>query len=142
MTTRALKDVMQRAETWPEEAQQELAEIASEIEAELNERRYHATTRELDGIDRGIKAAREGRFVTDEDGEAGFAKHRQRSRMRARRGAVDVVYSLGSAYPAVFMSFERRLLSAVRRIAAWPDSAQQLAERPGVRVAPLKRRHL
>jgi predicted transcriptional regulator len=78
MTTRALKDVMLRAETWPEEAQQKLAEIASEIEAELNERRYHATARELDGIDRGIKAARDGRFVTDEDVEAVFAKHRQR----------------------------------------------------------------
>jgi hypothetical protein len=78
MATKALKDVIQRAETWPEQAQQELAEIASEIEAELTEERYHATAQELEGIDRGTKAARDGRFATDDEVEATFAKHRPR----------------------------------------------------------------
>jgi predicted transcriptional regulator len=37
---------------------------------------YHATPKELAGIDRGLKAAREGRLATDEEVEAIFAKHR------------------------------------------------------------------
>lgn len=35
MTAKARKDVSERVETWPEEAQQELAEIAREIDADL-----------------------------------------------------------------------------------------------------------
>lgn len=38
---------------------------------------YHATPEELSGIDRGLKAAREGRFATDEEVEAVFARHRR-----------------------------------------------------------------
>jgi len=37
---------------------------------------YHATPEELAGIDRGLKAAREGRLATDEEVEAILAKHR------------------------------------------------------------------
>jgi predicted transcriptional regulator len=77
MTIRALKEVMQRVETWPEAAQEELADIALEIEAELQGGVYHARPEELAGIDRGLKAAREGRFATDEEVEAVFAKHQQ-----------------------------------------------------------------
>jgi predicted transcriptional regulator len=77
MTVRALKEVMQRVETWPEAAQEELADIALEIEAELKGGVYHASPEELAGIDRGLKAAREGRFATDEQVGAVFAKHRQ-----------------------------------------------------------------
>ena len=47
MTIRALKEVMQRAETWPEAAQEELADIALEIEAGLKGRVYRATSEEL-----------------------------------------------------------------------------------------------
>ena len=77
MTTKALKDAMQRVETWPEEAQKELAEIALEIDAALKGGTYRATLDELAGIDRGLKAARQGRFASDEEVEAVFAKHRR-----------------------------------------------------------------
>jgi predicted transcriptional regulator len=77
MTAKALKDVLERAESWPERAQAELAELALEIEAELADGKYHATPEELAGIDRGLKAAREGRFATEEEVEAVFAKHRR-----------------------------------------------------------------
>ena len=63
-------------ETWPEHAQDMLAELALEIDQELREGKYHATPPELVGIDRGLKAAREGRFATDEQVEAVIAKHR------------------------------------------------------------------
>ncbi len=68
---------MRRAEAWPPEAQQELAEIALEIDATLKEGSYRATPDELAGIDRGIKAAQESRFATDEEFEAVLAKHRR-----------------------------------------------------------------
>jgi predicted transcriptional regulator len=71
-----LKDVLQRVEAWPEAAQAELAELALEIDAGLGAGRYHATPEELAGIDRGLKAAREGRFATDAQIEELFKKHR------------------------------------------------------------------
>jgi predicted transcriptional regulator len=77
MTSKALKAAMRRVETWPEEAQQELADIALEIDASLKGGTYQATPKELEGIDRGLKAAREGRFAADEQVEAVIAKHRR-----------------------------------------------------------------
>jgi hypothetical protein len=77
MTVKALKEAMQRVESWPQEAQEELAEIAFEIDERLKGGKYNATPDELAGIDRGLKAAREGRFATDMEVEAVFAKHRR-----------------------------------------------------------------
>lgn len=71
-----LQQVFKRAQRWPEEAQEELAEIALEIDASLKSGKYHATPEELAGIDRGMKAAREGRFATNEQIKAVFAKRR------------------------------------------------------------------
>ncbi len=68
---------MVRVESWPKEVQEELAEIACEMEAGLLGETYHASAEELAGIDRGLKAAAEGRFATDQDVEAVFAKHRR-----------------------------------------------------------------
>ena len=68
---------MQRVETWPEEAQEQLAEIALEIEAELEGGTYYSSAEELAGIDRGIEAAREGRLATEQEVEAVFASHRR-----------------------------------------------------------------
>jgi hypothetical protein len=49
MTTN-LKEVLQRAQTWPTEAQEELARMAYEIEGGLKGD-YHATPDELRAID-------------------------------------------------------------------------------------------
>jgi len=65
MTAKALRDVLKRAENWPEAAQAELAQIALEIDAGLDGGKYVATPSELRGIDRGLAAARQGRFATD-----------------------------------------------------------------------------
>lgn len=46
-----LKDVLERAETWPPEAQQELAEIALEMEAVIGFAPYQASDEELTAID-------------------------------------------------------------------------------------------
>ena len=76
MKTKELKAIVERAETWPEAAQDALIEIAQEIEGELKGE-YHATPEELEGIDRGLRAAAEGRFATDEQVEAVLAKFRR-----------------------------------------------------------------
>jgi hypothetical protein len=76
MMTKLLKDVLERAERWPEEAQTELAQIALEIDAGLRSGKYRATPAELAGIDRGLKAAREGHFATEDEVGRVFEKHR------------------------------------------------------------------
>ena len=77
MSSKALKEALRRAETWPEVAQEELAEIALEIDASLKAGTYQATPEELEGIDRGLEAARRGRFASDAEVEAIIAKHRR-----------------------------------------------------------------
>jgi len=77
MATKVLKDVLRKVESWPEEAQQELAAIAREMDEELRGGVYHASREELAGIDRGLEAARQGRFATDEEIAAVFFKKRR-----------------------------------------------------------------
>ena len=76
MNKQILKDVMQRIETWPDADQAELLEYALEIEARREDGPYHARLEELKGIDRGLRDAAEGRFATDEEVKAVFAKFR------------------------------------------------------------------
>jgi predicted transcriptional regulator len=76
MTTKILNDVLERAKNWPEEAQAELAQIALEIDAGLGNGKYRATPKELAGIDRGLKAAQQGRFATELQVSRVLDKHR------------------------------------------------------------------
>jgi len=77
MKTKMLTEVLERVEGWPADAQDQLAEIALDIEASLKEGDYDPTPEELAGIDRGLRDAAEGRFATDEEVEAAFAKFRR-----------------------------------------------------------------
>jgi hypothetical protein len=77
-TRNALATLVERAAAWPEDAQEELKRIAEEIGAELDRGAYTPTDDELRGIDRGLRDAADGKFVTNEDVEAVFAKHRVR----------------------------------------------------------------
>jgi predicted transcriptional regulator len=77
MKTKLLTKVLERVETWPAHAQDQLAEIALDIEAGLKEGDYDPTPEELAGIDRGLRAAAEGRFATEKKVEAVFAKFRR-----------------------------------------------------------------
>ena len=76
MTAKILEDVMQLAESWPESAQRELADLAREIDAELGSKTYKATPQELAAVRKGLKAADEGRFATPEEVERVLNKHR------------------------------------------------------------------
>ena len=46
---------------------------------------------------------------------------------------------IANHYPAISEAFQNRLRAAVTRVSRWPESAQEVAERPGVRVVPLIR---
>ena len=76
MTAKVLREVLERVEAWPQEAQEELAAIAREIDVGLQGGNYRATPEELVGIDRGLGAANAGKFATDSEVEAILAKHR------------------------------------------------------------------
>jgi predicted transcriptional regulator len=78
MKTELLNQALERIENWPAEAQDQLADIALDIDAALKDVVYEPTAAELEGIDRGLRDAAEGRFATDVEVEATFAKFRRR----------------------------------------------------------------
>ncbi|MGJ4939593.1 hypothetical protein ACQR1W_03400 [Bradyrhizobium sp. HKCCYLS1011] len=78
MKTRKLTEALERVERWPAEIQDELAELALELDAGLEGGEYQPTPEELAGIDRGLRAAAEGRFASEHEVEAAFAKFRTR----------------------------------------------------------------
>ncbi|MGC1357348.1 MAG: hypothetical protein WA851_16465 [Xanthobacteraceae bacterium] len=77
MKTKQLAEILERVESWPAHAQDKLAEIAREIEEDLNGD-YEPSEAELAGIDRGLRDADQGRFATEAEVEAAFAKFRRR----------------------------------------------------------------
>jgi hypothetical protein len=73
MTKDQVKAVLERVPTWPEDRQQELAELALEIEAEFAGAEYRATPDELAAIDKGLA----GEPASDEEATAAFATFRR-----------------------------------------------------------------
>jgi predicted transcriptional regulator len=76
MPRHPLADTLSRAASWSPEAQAELAAYAAEIEAALGVGEYPPTDAELAGIDRGLADARAGRFATEDEVAAVFARFR------------------------------------------------------------------
>lgn len=76
MLRHPLADTLSGATSWAPEAQTELAAYTAEIEAALAAGKYHPTDAERAGIDRGLADARAGRFATDEEVTAVFARIR------------------------------------------------------------------
>jgi hypothetical protein len=74
--TKALKAVLERAATWPEWAQEDLARLAREIDGQVSAGTYETTREELHKIDEALAAVRRGEVASDEEVEAVFAKHR------------------------------------------------------------------
>jgi len=78
MKTKLLTQALERVESWPAHAQDQLAEIALDIDADLKGVLYEPTPEELEGVDRGLRDAAEGCFASEEEVEAAFAKFRRR----------------------------------------------------------------
>lgn len=76
MKTKSLTQALERVEDWPPQWQDQLAEIALDIESQIKDGVYYPTADELAGIDRGLGDAEQGRFATEEEVEAAFAKFR------------------------------------------------------------------
>ena len=57
----------------------------------------------------------------------------------ALRDLDEILAFLASNYPAISASFERRLRAVTERIGRWPESAQKVEQRRGVRTVPLVR---
>jgi predicted transcriptional regulator len=76
MNAKMIKEILQRAEGWPESAQADLAQAALEIESELQQDTYSATPEEVAAIERGLKEAAQGRFATEAEVEAVLVKYR------------------------------------------------------------------
>jgi len=73
MTKDEVKAVLERVPTWPEDRQQELAEMALEIEAELVGTEYEPTPDELAAIDEGLS----GDAASEKEVDAAFALFRK-----------------------------------------------------------------
>ncbi len=69
----SLKDVLARAESWPPEAQKELADMALEMESLVNARLYRASAEEL----RAIDEAEASGTASEAEIEAAFAAFRR-----------------------------------------------------------------
>jgi predicted transcriptional regulator len=77
MKAKLIKEILLRAEEWPESAQEDLAQAALEIESELQQGTYDATPEEVAAIERGLKEAAGGQFATKAEVEAVLAKYRR-----------------------------------------------------------------
>jgi hypothetical protein len=76
MTATDLKALLERIQTWPEEAQDELVAVANQIESELQGHQYLATQQELKIIDAAMASIDAGEAATDIEIEKAFAKFR------------------------------------------------------------------
>ena len=76
MKTQLLNKALEKAETWPAEAQDRLAELALDIDAGLKDVVYEPSADELAGIDRGLRDAGEGRFASEAEVEEAFVRFR------------------------------------------------------------------
>jgi hypothetical protein len=77
MAVTDLKKLLERAQAWPEAAQDELVAIANQIEDELQSRDYQATREELRIMDQAISSIDAGETATGAEIEAAFARFRR-----------------------------------------------------------------
>ena len=71
-----VKEILQKAESWPEEDQEELAEVAREIEARRTGV-YRLSDDERAAVRKGMDAARRGDFAPDGEMDEFYRLHRK-----------------------------------------------------------------
>jgi predicted transcriptional regulator len=70
------KTLLERIQSWPEEDQEELAEVAREIEARRTGQ-YRLSDAERTAVRAGMDAARRGDFASEEEIEELYQLHRR-----------------------------------------------------------------
>ena len=73
--TQSVKEILRRVEAWPQEDQEELAEIARDIEARRSGV-YHATPEELEAIDEALGQVARGERASQEQVQEAFSGFR------------------------------------------------------------------
>jgi predicted transcriptional regulator len=76
MTKEQIKAVLDRVLTWPEDRQQDAAEMLLMLEAHEGEL-YHPSDEEWAAIQEGLEQARRGEFVPDEEMEEFWSRQRE-----------------------------------------------------------------
>jgi hypothetical protein len=76
MTAADLKNLLERVQAWPKQAQDELAALVDQIETELRGDDYIATREELEIIDEAIASLDRGEVASDREIEAALARFR------------------------------------------------------------------
>ena len=76
MTTKALKEVLEQAATWPVEDQNDLAEYAREIEARRTGV-YTMSDDERAAVKRGLAEADRGEFIAEDKVAEADTRHRR-----------------------------------------------------------------
>ena len=71
-----LSDILEKAQTWPEEARRELIRVAEEIDREQKGGIYILSPEERADVEESAAEMDAGRFASDEDVEAVFARFR------------------------------------------------------------------
>jgi predicted transcriptional regulator len=66
MTKEQLVALIERVDTWPQEAKDELADLIEEIE-ERHVGVYRLSEEERAGVERGLAEMRQGRFASDDE---------------------------------------------------------------------------
>lgn len=51
----------------------------------------------------------------------------------------EILQFISTNYPSVYAPFEKRLRTVVTRIGTWPQSAQEVVQRPNIRSVPFIR---
>jgi predicted transcriptional regulator len=80
MKPKTIDDLIERVKSWPPGAQGDLAQAVMSIEADIergNYEPYTPTPEEQEALERALKQADAGEFVTQEQIEAVFAKYRR-----------------------------------------------------------------
>ena len=72
----SLNTLLERAESWPEEAQAELAQFVIETEVK-HFGVYRLSDEERRAVQAGLEEARQGKFATDEEAKTLFDRYRR-----------------------------------------------------------------
>ena len=70
-----LKDILERAQSWPEPWQEYAVDVLLALEREFAEP-YQLTEEDKAAIDRGLEDARQGRYASDEQVKELFDRYR------------------------------------------------------------------
>ena len=73
-----MKDILERAQSWPEAAQEHAIDLLLALEKGYSADPYELTEEDKAAIDRGLEDARQGRFASDEQVKELFSRYRQK----------------------------------------------------------------